>query len=76
MSVYKVEIINPLTKTTTHKLCTNATEILQAINTELFSGINIVTPAIIYSVLTRKSRVKVPYTDYFIIHPKGPRLTL
>ena len=76
MSVYKVEIINPLTKTTTQKLCTNATEILQAINAELFSGIQIVTRAIVYSILTRKSRLKVPYMDYVVIHPKGPRPTL
>ena len=67
---YKVEIMNPLTRTTTHKLCINATDIQRAINTELFSGISIVTLPIVYSILSRKSRVKVPYLQYVIIHPK------
>ena len=67
---YKVEIMNPLTRITTYKLCINATDIQRAINTELFSGICIVTLPIVYSILSRKSRVKVPYLQYVIIHPK------
>ena len=74
--MYKVEIMNPSTDETTFKFCKNAIEIVKSVNNELFSGIDIVTPAIIYSTLTRKSRVKVPYGNYFIIHPKAPRDTI
>ena len=71
--LFKLEIRNPDTKQTTHKLCKNAIEIVKSTNNELFSGIKIVTPAIIYSILTRNYRVKVPYLEYFIIHPKESR---
>ena len=71
--LHKLEIRSPDTKQITHELCKNVTEIVEFINKELFSGIKIVTPAIIYSILTRKYRVKVPYLEHFSIHPKEPR---
>ena len=68
--MYKVKIINPLTENITYTLCKNATDIINTINTELFSGISIVTPAIVYSIMTRKSKVRVPYMELVVIYPK------
>ena len=70
--MYEVVITLPITNTPVSKPCKNSADIVDFINTTLFSGIKISNLNIVYSLLSRPHALKVPYKDLIQINRQKP----
>ena len=70
--MYTVTIKSPNTNTDIIKECKYSTDITDFINNTLFSGINITNNNIVYSLLSRPGKLKVPYKDLITIERSKP----